>query len=143
MTVLPPSTDVDTYELVDQLDVGIVYTSTVGLEMAYEGLPVVVGGDTHYRGCGFTTDPVDPEEYRATLRNLDALEASPETVQRARRYAHLLFVRKHVAFPYFTTEGAQSYQLRPVDHDELTPGNDLWDHIVESILNREPILSTQ
>jgi hypothetical protein len=108
--------------------------------MAYEGLPVVVGGDTHYRGFGFTTDPTDPAAYRSTLADLDSLSATPETRRRARRYAHLLFVGKHVDFPYCTTEGAKSYRLRPVEHDALAPGADPWDRIVESILDHEEVL---
>jgi len=141
VTVLPPTTDVNTYELVDELDVGIVYTSTVGLEMAYEGVPVVVGGDTHYRGFGFTTDPTDPREYRRVLDGLESFETTETTKRRARRYAYLLFVRKHVNVPYCATDGSQSHRLRRVDHDELAPGTDPWDGIVEAILSGDEVLA--
>lgn len=141
VTVLPPSTNVDTYALVDELDVGLVYTSTVGLEMAYVGVPVVVAGDAHYRNFGFTMDPADPEAYRSVLEDLYRLEATEETERRARRYAHLLFARKHIDFPYCASENIQSYRFRPVNHDELTPGNEPWDGIVESVLADEEVLA--
>ena len=54
------------YVFMDEADLGLVYTSTVGLELAARGVPVVVAAATHYRGRGFTVDPVNPDEYWAT-----------------------------------------------------------------------------
>jgi hypothetical protein len=48
---------VNTYDLVEVADLGLVYTTTVGMEMAMCGVPVIVSGQTHYRGRGFTYDP--------------------------------------------------------------------------------------
>ena len=54
---------INTYDLVEIADLGLVYTTTVGMEMAMSGVPAIVGGQTHYRGKGFTQDPVSWEEY--------------------------------------------------------------------------------
>jgi len=48
--VIHPEEKTNTYDLVELADVGLVYTTTVGLEMALKGIPVVVAGQTHYRG---------------------------------------------------------------------------------------------
>ena len=48
---------INTYDLVELADLGLAYTTTVGMEMAMSGAPVVVIGQTHYRGKGFTLDP--------------------------------------------------------------------------------------
>ncbi|MCJ7623287.1 MAG: hypothetical protein MUO76_07270 [Anaerolineaceae bacterium] len=55
--VIGPKEKFNTYDVVAVADMGLVYTTTVGLEMALQGLPVIVAGQTHYRGCGFTFDP--------------------------------------------------------------------------------------
>jgi len=48
---------INTYDLVETANLGLVYTTTTGLEMAMSGVPVIVSGQTHYRGKGFTFDP--------------------------------------------------------------------------------------
>jgi lipid A disaccharide synthetase len=54
--LLPANANVNTYDLVQAADAGLVFTTTVGMEMAMSGLPVIVAGQTHYRGKGFTLD---------------------------------------------------------------------------------------
>ena len=51
------------HDLVETAGLGLVYTTTVGLEMAMSGVPVIVIGQTHYRGKGFS---LDPDSGRAT-----------------------------------------------------------------------------
>ena len=58
---------VNTYDLVEAADLGLVYTTTVGMEMAMSGVPVIVGGQTHYRGRGFTLDPDSWDNYYAMI----------------------------------------------------------------------------
>lgn len=136
--VLPPDTDVDTYRLLDDLDVGIVYNSTVGLEMAYKGGPVVVGGDTHYRHLGFTHDVETSAEYRDLLDRVGDLTATPEMQARAKRYAHFLYVRKQVPFPFYETTADGTRPL-PVSHDDVAPGAEPFDTVVERVIAGEPI----
>ena len=52
--LIGPKDKINTYDLIDVADLVLVYTTTVGLEMAMNGLPVIVSGKTHYRGRGFT-----------------------------------------------------------------------------------------
>ena len=48
---------INTYDLITVSDLGLVYTTPVGMEMAMSGVPAIVSGATHYRGKGFTLDP--------------------------------------------------------------------------------------
>ena len=74
------------YPLMEAADVGLVYTSTTGLEMTLRGKPVIVAGRTHYRGKGFTLDVSSPTEFVETLlRALDEPAAVAPDVERARR----------------------------------------------------------
>ncbi len=95
---------VNTYDLVEIADLGLVYTTTVGLELAMSGAPVVVSGKTHYRGKGFTQDPGSWEEY---INLLDTLLADPEShrpsqaqVDLAWTYAYSFFFEYPLPFPW-------------------------------------------
>jgi len=66
---------INTYDLVSVADLGLTYTTTVGMEMAMSGLPVIVSGNTHYRGKGFTLDPDSWESYFSLI---DSVIEAPE-----------------------------------------------------------------
>lgn len=139
--LLPPDTDVNTYQLIRDLDVGLVYNSTVGMEMAYEGKPVVVAGETHYRNLGFTLEVDGPADYLATLADLDSLRPPEDVGPRVRRYLYHYYVRKLIDFPYYSTD-PETFEIRlhPVSHEDVTPGNETFDLIVDRVLAGEPIL---
>jgi hypothetical protein len=61
---------INTYDLIEIADVGLAYTTTVGLETAMNGRPVISCGETHYRGRGFTLDPNSWNEYYAALEKV-------------------------------------------------------------------------
>lgn len=140
ISLLRPDTEVNTYRVIDDIDVGIVYNSTVGLEMAYEGVPVVVAGETHYRDLGFTIDPPDVISYQRCIDT--PAEINPPTDQRdlAARYAHLLFVRRHVPFPYISRSDGKEFNLRPVTHEDLAPGTEPWDTFVDAVVSSREIV---
>jgi hypothetical protein len=138
--VLDPGTDVDTYALFEQLDTCLVYNSTVGLEAAYRGLPVVVAGETYYRNLGFTYEPETKNEYDELLITEEPIELDVTMQELAQRFAYLLFVRSHIEFPFFETSTDISRSYRSISHDDLKPGNENIDLIVEKILNHEPVV---
>ncbi|NCP88337.1 hypothetical protein GW781_12730 [bacterium] len=70
MRVIGPLEKVNTYDLMEISALGLVYTTTTGMEMALRGLPVIACGETHYRRRGFTFDPLTYDEYFAMLDNL-------------------------------------------------------------------------
>jgi hypothetical protein len=102
--VVGPADPVNTYGLVNLCRLGLVYTTTVGLEMAVRGLPVVVAGKVHYAQKGFTTDPADPGEYFAALDRLTApgspAPLAPRQVELARCYADVYFFHYPRAVPW-------------------------------------------
>ncbi|MBN2145865.1 MAG: hypothetical protein JW726_00700 [Anaerolineales bacterium] len=95
---------INTYDLVEIADLGLVYTTTAGLEMAMSGLPVIAVGNTHYRGKGFTLDPQTWEEYYQTLNKVLEQPAkfrlSKEQVERAWQYAYYFFFHYPQPFPW-------------------------------------------
>jgi hypothetical protein len=105
--VLPPNVtlvgsedQVSSYALMDDCDVGLVFTSTTGVELALRGKPVIVSGQSHYRGKGFTIDVSDPAELDSALAAAleDPSRVAPSR-DLARRYAYLFFFRAPVQSP--------------------------------------------
>jgi len=137
--VIEPTDPQSSYPLMEASDLGLVYTSTTGLELALRGIPTVVAGETHYRGKGFTLDVEDPEDFRATvLRALDDPTAVAPNRDLARRYAHLFFFEAPVASPG-VEEHVQGLVRFTTDRlADLAPGADPdVDRICDLILHRD------
>lgn len=95
---------INTYDLIGLADLGLVYTTTAGLEMAMAGVPVVVSGKTHYRKRGFTLDPSSWKEYFAILQERlyegKSTSLSEEQVNLAWSYAYRFFFDYPFDFPW-------------------------------------------
>ena len=140
---LDPETEISPYQMMDTIDTGVVYTSTVGLEMAYRGIPTIVTGDTHYRGFDFTFDPETRDEYHELLDDTPSLQYSSAMQDRAKRYFHFHFIQKHIDFP-FGPESVSDFEnevfLKNIKHDRIKPGNENLDLIVERTLAGKPVV---
>jgi hypothetical protein len=96
--------NVNTYDLIEIANLGLAYTTTVGVETAMNGIPVISCGETHYRGRGFTIDPNSWDEYFSTLEkvlsDLPAHRLSEEQVAKAWNYAYRFFFEYPRPFPW-------------------------------------------
>ena len=96
--------EINTYDLVEIADLGLVYTTTVGLEMAMSGVPVVVIGQTHYRGKGFTLDPNSWEAFFELLKDVvpdtQQYHLTRSQVDSAWEYAYRFFFEYPHSYPW-------------------------------------------
>ncbi len=95
---------INTYDLIEIADLGLVYTTTVGVETAMNGRPVIACGNTHYRKRGFTIDPDTWEEYFAALESvladLPAHRLTEEQTAKAWNYGYRFFFEYPRPFPW-------------------------------------------
>lgn len=95
---------VNTYDLMEVCDFGLVYNSTTGLEMALRGMPTVAAARPHYAGKGFTVDVETRQEYVGALETMLArpagLRLSPRQTELAWCYADVYFFRWPKPFPW-------------------------------------------
>jgi hypothetical protein len=102
--VIGPLEKVNTYDLMDFTSLGLVFTTTTGLEMGLNGIPVIACGDTHYRNRGFTLDPKTYEEYfeilNSVLSDSSKYQLTDEQVELAWRYAYYFFFEYPRPFPW-------------------------------------------
>ncbi len=115
--LLPADAKINTYDLVAAADAGLVFTTTVGMEMAMSGLPVIVTGWTHYRGKGFT---LDAESWDSYFELLDGVLESPEKyhpsrnqVESAWTYAYRFFMEYPQPFPWHVQHLAEDTRRWP------------------------------
>lgn len=116
--LIEPEETINTYDLLEFADLGLVYTTTVGLEMAMRGIPVIVAGQTHYRNRGFTHDPDSWEDYFETLAgllaDLEDARLSQTQIERAWRYAYAFFFDFPKPFPWHLLDLKEDLQNRPI-----------------------------
>ncbi len=140
VVVVPPESSISSYILLDLSRVVTVYTSTMGLEAALRGLPVLVAGETHYRGKGFTGDVTTRAGYAAALQAENTqVPLSAEQLMLARRYAHLFFFKSMIPIDLATARADGSIDLNLSSPADLKPGhNAILDHICTAIVDHTP-----
>ncbi len=122
VTIVPASSDLSSYTLGEMSRCVLVYTSSVGLEFATAGRQVVVAGETHYRGLGFTHDVEDGSEYAGMLEQLLSTEPEQPDIEPARRYAHYFFFRFMVPLSIVREEAGADPRLPMETFEDLAPG---------------------
>ena len=111
--------NVNTYDLIEIADLGLAYTTTVGVETAMNGIPVISCGETHYRGRGFTIDPNTWDEYFSGLEKLlsdpPAHRLTEEQTAKAWNYAYRFFFEYPRPFPWRLMNFWDDLEVWPVE----------------------------
>ena len=116
---IEPEMAVNSFSVIDISDIGVVNTSTVGLEFALLGKPIILISETHYRNKGFTYDVNSKENYFSTLSNLilkTDLKEKSETL--AEKYFYMMmFKYQHQVPLYYESNGKfKKYTYDNIDH---------------------------
>jgi hypothetical protein len=102
--IIGPLEKVNTYDLMEFTDLGLVFTTTTGLEMSLNGIPVIACGNTHYRNRGFTLDPKSYDDYfdilNSVLSDVGKHQLTDAQVDLAWRYAYCFFFEYPRPFPW-------------------------------------------
>ena len=110
--------NVNTYDLIEIADLGLAYTTTVGVETAMNGIPVIVCGETHYRSRGFTINPSAWGEYffllEKMLSDLSAYRLTEEQIAKAWNYAYRFFFEYPHPFPWRLMNFWDDLEIWPV-----------------------------
>jgi hypothetical protein len=117
--IIGPTDKINTYDLIEIADLALVYTTTVGVEAAMNGRPVIACGNTHYRKRGFTIDPDTWEEYFASLESvlgdLESHRLTEEQIARAWNYGYRFFFEYPRPFPWRLMNFWDDLAIWPLD----------------------------
>jgi hypothetical protein len=116
--VVAPDEQINTYDVMEIAGLGLAYTTTVGMEMCMRGVPVILAGQTHYRGRGFTHEPASWDEYFALLdkllTNLPMYRLPQDQVETAWNYAYRFFFDFPLPFPWRLMKFWQDLETWPL-----------------------------
>jgi len=93
--VIGPEDKVSTYKLMDICNLGLIFATKAGIELAVLGKPLIVAGESWIRGRGLSIDPSTRQEYFTQLENFSKNPNSlPTNVEAALKFAHYFFFQK-------------------------------------------------
>ncbi len=127
--IVPPESELSSYALMELADVGLVFSSTTGMEMSLMGKRVIVVGKTHYWGRGFTFEPSTESEYYDMmsdflLRGLGN-EKYKVDIEMARRYTNFIFYVASLQLKQVTANNFRTVPSLWLDsYKDLEPGKD-------------------
>jgi hypothetical protein len=123
--VIPAEEDVSPANMFELIDGGVTVYGTAGLELALMGKPVILGGEAHYGGLGFTHEGQTPIRYRELLHR--AAQLGPLTEEQredVRKYAYSHFIQRQVPLEIVHDPRTEWWGLQYEKRDLLLPGND-------------------
>ena len=139
--VIMPDEKVTSYALLWTVDVAVTLFTTVGAEAFIRGVPTLCLGDYMYRHMGMVwvrSKQEYPPALKAALRGPDTIRI--EDLQRAYRFAYLIFFRLAFRFRSFGIKDIHSPDIRVRNLDDLAPGKDeTLDRVCDHILLGTPI----
>jgi hypothetical protein len=135
-----PADDVSSYTLADMADVGLVYFSTLGLEMAARGQEVVATALGWYGHAGFVRRVDDRAAYVAAVSDACGRGRSEDVARAALRFACHCYRDFAVPFPLVVEEPRHHGQPLYASLDELALGREPnLDRICAFLLDGAPL----
>lgn len=141
-----PDDQISSYTLMEIATVGLVYCSTVSLEMACKGKMVLVAAESLVSDLPFVYTINSSSSYINLLDKLVSLPIgirSTEIMRMAFRFAYSLFFRYNIPFPLVRMLNPHVGVLTYKSLEELKIRNNKnLDRIVKIILNEESVIPT-
>ena len=132
---IPPDSHIDFYLMIPELDAGVVYASTVGAELVYNNIPIIIGGYPPYINYGIGYEPSSKQEFIDLLERLPELVVTPEMHKRTERFLYHQFVNKQIHVPDITTLTGDNVDvtIELLTHDSINL-------IIDSIVSGKTIM---
>lgn len=141
--VIPPEEKVNSWSITQITSLGLVHTSTPGMELPLSGVPCLVASGVHYRGKGFTVDIESRDQYFQLLQDFPKINFDSEKAKTlALRYAYLLFERYHLDWSFMIEGDYGRYVAVNARSDEELNQNPTVKMLCEKIERKEAPLRT-
>lgn len=140
--VISAEEEISPLNFFELIDGGVAVYGTSGLELAVLGKPVILAGEAHYGGKGFTYDGLTPDAYKQLLREAGSLKPlSEEQRLLARRYAYCYFIQRQIPLSVVRDPKSAWWGFQHDKRHLLLPGRDPFvDFICERILDGDDFI---
>ncbi len=136
--LIDPSEKVNSWSIYSVTDLGIVHTTTVGMELPLRGIPCVVVSRTHYRGKGFTVDLDSKNEYFDYLQKFKkSMSLDQHIIKQAKKYAYLLFERYQMPLDLFDEKVSTDVRALKFNSIEELAQKPTISKVVKAIENKQ------
>jgi hypothetical protein len=105
---IPPNERLSSYELIERSKFVMIYNSTIGLEAAIMGAPVLSGGRARFTRYPIVFFPSSIEDFREQAEEflaVDKVETPPAFQRNARRFLYYQLFRTSLSFERFLGPG--------------------------------------
>jgi hypothetical protein len=138
--IVAPTDDISTYSIMEISDLGIVFASTTGLEMALRGISVVCGNPSqHYNRKGFTIDAPSRQEYFAAvdriIRNPRSGRLTSRQAELACCYADLYFNQWYRQFPWQAQSLWEDVRIWPIQRVLSAEGVQKFGGVLDELIH--------
>lgn len=97
--VIGPDESINTFELVDQVEVGLTWVSTLGVDLVARGVPVICSARAPYYDLGFVEAPGSKDEYWQLLEKSLSVGGEVNERQKRRAYKYLFVATRLRSLP--------------------------------------------
>jgi hypothetical protein len=125
---IPPDERLSSYELIQRSKFVMIYNSTIGLEAAIMGAPVLSGGRARFTRYPIVFFPGSVEEFRSRAEaflSMEKVDVPPEFQRNARKFLYYQLFRTSLPFDrYLTTSYHPSFtHFKDFSISDLLPEN--------------------
>lgn len=122
--MLPPNYPVNSYKIADICEATLLYASTMALELAYFGIPVIQAGRSNASNKGIVFEPTSKTDYFEMLNRASKgkLRMSSKMKDDAERYAFHWLFRRHFSEPTYAHSGLTFTKFNINSVNDLKPG---------------------
>lgn len=140
--LLPFDAEINPFDFFQLVDGGVTVYGTAGLELALLGKPVILAGEAHYGGRGFTYEGLMQDTYKQLLRTAAALKhLSVEQRLLAQKYAYCYFIQRQIPLPVVKDTDSTWWRFQFKKRKRLLPGKDPFvDFICERLMDGKDFL---
>ena len=134
--IIDPSLKLKTYDLFPFIDLGIVYNGTIGLEMLFKNIPIIVTGKSPYSFLESVNSPNTKDEY-INFISKDKDDLHQINLDEIKLFAYFYFIKNLIPWNLTKSAYADNFNgFNITNESELEPGNNKYlDHICKYILD--------
>jgi hypothetical protein len=141
--IVMPDAPLNSYALMDEADLGLTFGSSVGIEMAMLGKPVLLAARAFYEDCPMIITVRSKESLPELLERALQFKSSREIRRQAFRIAYYYVFKFELPFPLVTPFGVMDVKLNYGGSEQLVHGkDDTLDKICNYLIRGDAIFSS-
>jgi hypothetical protein len=141
--IVMPDDSLNSYALMDEADVCLSFGSSVGIEMAMLGKPVILASRAPYEDCSHILTVRSKQSLPEMLEKSLQPTSVREIRRGAFRLAYYYVFKFELPFPLVTRPGIMNVTLNYTTVEALSPGKDAaLDHICNHLIHGRPLFDS-